>query len=446
MGGAGSGDSRRHILGQCAGRRSFCGVGGRFGRGLGTMSGLAETRAASFARTSDDHMGRPHRGWPRGPVLGWDSFIPRRGPWLPGVQGQPQVRLVTSGRAAICIALESLALPAGSRVLVPTYHCPTMIAPVRLAGLEPQFYGIGADGLPDLAHIQVGPSVRAMLVSHFFGLAQSLAAVRAWCDRHDIVLIEDCAHALYGLAGERTVGAWGDLATASLTKFLPVAEGGLLASATRAVPAPRLSPQGLRAQLKGWVDVLEVAVQHRRLAGLRWLLAPIFAIKSRNRPRPTSADEQGPAPTEAAMIEHCDLGRVETAMLGASRALLRCLPRSRAIGRRQRNYATYQARFFACQGARSLQPADEATLRNAAPYVFPLWVEAPEPVYARARALGLPVFRWDRVWPGTPQLPDDLGPLWSHHVLQLACHQSLSVADVERIAELLIDAMEPNAP
>ncbi|MBV8379798.1 MAG: DegT/DnrJ/EryC1/StrS aminotransferase family protein [Paucibacter sp.] len=408
------------------------------------MSGLAGTRGLTFARAAARHRGLPSHGWPRGPVLGWDSFIPRRGPWLAGVQGLPQVRLVTSGRAAICLALESLALPAGSRVLVPTYHCPTMVAPLRLAGLEPQFYGIGADGLPDLDGIAVEAGCRAMLVSHFFGLAQSLAAVRAWCDRHGIVLIEDCAHALYGLAGERTVGAWGDLATASLTKFLPVAEGGLLASATRAVAAPRLSAQGTRAQLKGWVDVLELAVRHRRLAGLRWLLAPVFALKSRRKPQPGVDDEAGMPQSEASMTIQCDLGRVQAAMLGASRALLRCLPRSRSIGQRQRNYAAYQARFFACQGARSLQPADEATLRNAAPYVFPLWVESPEPVYARARALGLPVFRWDRLWPGTPKLPGDQGPLWSHHVLQLACHQSLSVADVERIADLLIEAMEPD--
>jgi len=385
--------------------------------------------------------------WPRGPVLGWDSFVPRGGRWLDGVQSLAEVRPVTSGRAAICLALEALALPADSRVLVPTYHCPTMIAPVRRVGLEPCFYGIRADGLPDLAGITPDPRCRAMLVSHFFGIAQSLAEVRAWCDRHGIALIEDCAHALYGRAGERSVGAWGDLATASLTKFLPVAEGGLLGAATRRFALPPLRRQGLRAELKGWLDVVETAVAHGRLAGPGWLLAPLFALKRRRGAIPVAAagapGDPADGPSEESMALQCDLGRVEATMLAASRALLACLPRARAIARRQRHYAAYQRRFAACPGARALQPADAATLCQAAPYVFPLWVDAPEPVYARARALGLPVFRWDRIWPGTPgALAGDQGPLWSHHVLQLACHQSLSEREVERIADLLADAMK----
>ena len=51
------------------------------------------------------------------------------------------------------------------------------------------------------------------------------------------------------------------------------------------------------------------------------------------------------------------------------------------------------------------------------------------------RKLGVPVSRWDRLWPGVPALPGDAGKAWSHHVLQLACHQDLTDADLHRIVE-----------
>jgi hypothetical protein len=53
-------------------------------------------------------------------------------------------------------------------------------------------------------------------------------------------------------------------------------------------------------------------------------------------------------------------------------------------------------------------------------------VDDAERVYHTLRIAGVPVYRWDRRWPGTPHLAGDQGPLWSTHVLQLLCHQSLT--------------------
>ena len=50
----------------------------------------------------------------------------------------------------------------------------------------------------------------------------------------------------------------------------------------------------------------------------------------------------------------------------------------------------------------------------------------------------MPVFRWDRLWPGVPALAGDQGRLWSHHVLQLACHQDLSDAHLDRLVAALL--------
>ena len=72
---------------------------------------------------------------PKAPVLGWRSLWPHSATPLHNVSQLQYKAYTTSGRAALLAALRQLALPTGSGVLVPTYHCPTMVAPVLQAGL-----------------------------------------------------------------------------------------------------------------------------------------------------------------------------------------------------------------------------------------------------------------------------------------------------------------------
>jgi perosamine synthetase len=380
---------------------------------------------------------------PRGPVLDWSSFQRVDAPGVPSIESLPHTAFTTSGRAAIYQALLQLDLPAGSTVLVPTYHCPTMVAPVLLAHLEVAYFGLLPNGLPDLANIPAEQAKRsqAMLVSHYFGLAQSLADVRNWCDAHGIALIEDCAHCYFGEAGERTVGAWGDFSTASLSKFLPVPEAGLLASTLHPIEPMALAKPSLKSQIKGWVDVIELATRYQRLAGIRPVLASLFKLKNSRSPQAQALTEV-PAPArEANMMRDCDMNRISQTPLWASMALKSMLPRGRIIARRQRNFNRYAPYFANTPGARPLFADLPAAAERAAPYVFPLWVDKPEAVYQALRQMELPVFRWDRIWPGTPTIAGDVGLQWSHHVLQLLCHQDLDDADIDRTAQAILQLL-----
>jgi perosamine synthetase len=80
-----------------------------------------------------------------------------------------------------------------------------------------------------------------------------------------------------------------------------------------------------------------------------------------------------------------------------------------------------------------------------APYVFPLWVDDADRVYQALRNEGVPVFRWDQIWPDTPHLAHDVGADWSRHVLQLLCHQDLDEIDIRRSAARLIALLQSNA-
>ena len=394
---------------------------------------------------------------PRAPVLDWASFRSDKSHATDlvatsSVQDLRSVAYTTSGRAAIYQALLQLALPKGSKVLVPTYHCPTMVAPVLLAGLQPVYFGLQADGLPDLNELDrrgdIGAS--AIIVAHYFGLPRSLAAVRQWCDGRSIALIEDCAHCHFGHAGERPVGAWGDYATASLSKFLPVPEAGLLGSAHFAISPMALRPPGAKLQIKGCIDVLEFAARHRRLAGLRPLLSVAFNLKNRrstgiskvseaNARNVAASNSSSELPAEMVTMRHCDMERTENAPVWAAMVLNKWLPRQRTLTRRRDNYAQYRQAFTNVEGAR---PLFQDTTLDAAPYVFPLWVDDAERVYRAIVALELPVFRWDHLWPGTPLLEGDTGSMWSRHVLQLLCHQDLRPEDITSTSRAILRVLQ----
>ena len=269
-----------------------------------------------------------------------------------------------------------------------------------------------------------------MLVSHYFGITHSLADVRQWCDERGVMLIEDCAHSFFGWAGERPVGTWGDYSTASLSKFLPVPEGGILASGSRPLSDTYLVRQSLRAQIKGFVNALEFSIQHGGFRGINWALKPFLKLKDARTPKASeqiSIDE----PESANLMRNCNMGRIQMKPLWISQLLDLVLPRGRVITRRRENFLAYDKRLRNVTGATPIFSSPPA---DAVPYVFPLWVDDPNPLYKELRAQRLPVFRWDRIWPGTTQIAGDIGPLWSHHVLQLLCHQDLSDNDIEKTA------------
>jgi hypothetical protein len=379
---------------------------------------------------------------PRLPVFGWQAL---RGPAqaeVPCMLDLPGLHYSTSGRASILLALEALGVGPGDQVLVPTYHCPTMVAPASRLKAVPVFYPIDARGSPDLDWLerQDLKRARALLAAHYFGLPQRMQPLRDWCTARGIALVEDCAHALFGRSGTRPVGAWGDIAIGSLTKFLPVPEGGCLV-VNRQAAVPALQATSLTAGVKSFVDILEVGASQQRLTGLNGLISGSLAGLRRLRTNPVApAQPDAPAlPTSLAGADASQLGADFTVdsglahreLAGPCRWVAQTLPRERIVLRRRRHFE----RLLATLGGQAgVHPLFTQLPPDCAPYVFPLWVDTPDPGYAELRRLAMPVFRWDRLWPGVPQLPGDHGVPWSHHVLQLACHQDLSEAQLDRFA------------
>jgi len=370
------------------------------------------------------------RSYPRLPVLGWSAFSGERSAPSRGVLNAGHRRYTTSGRAAIAFALRVLAIKPGDKVLVPTYHCPTMIAPVVQAGVEPMFYPITASGGVDLEWLQRADLVgaRAVLATHYFGIPQPMSRLRAFCDARRIALIEDCAHTFFGVSEGAAVGSWGDIAIASLPKFFPVPEGGLIVSATHPLQKLDFDPCSWRDEVKAAVDAIEIGVVHGRFTGLNAILGSVFRLKNWLRRHPSDA----PANLGSESVKPAADFRLDSLRpTVTARWIASSVHQSRIVGHRRRNYAALASRLSRIDGAHALRSdlPDDAT-----PYVFPLYVNEPTASYQRLRSAGIPLFRWDEVWPGTPVLDGDHGLDWAHRVFQLGCHQDLFLEDIEAMA------------
>eukprot|EP01032_Pedospumella_encystans_P026975 gene26975-30494_t len=157
----------------------------------------------------------------------------------------------------------------------------SMIEPVVWLGATPVFYRIHADtqvNLEDVAAKLAGAKV--MLATNYLGFPQNLSALRAFCDQHQLMLLEDCAHCFLGEHNGKPVGSFGDYAIASTMKFFPIYEGGCLVSARHSLAPVRLQAGGFKFEAKMAVNALEDGFEYKRLDTVRRLLALPLGLKN----------------------------------------------------------------------------------------------------------------------------------------------------------------------
>jgi dTDP-4-amino-4,6-dideoxygalactose transaminase len=154
--------------------------------------------------------------------------------------GAPSAVAVSSGSAALHLALRVLDLPPGAEVITTAMtFCATANAVVH-AGCEPVFADCDRDTMNiDVEDVRrkITPRTRAILPVHFAGRPCDMAALGRVAAEHGLALVEDAAHALEATVDGRHCGTFGDFGCFSfyVTKSLTTVEGGLVvARAARA--------------------------------------------------------------------------------------------------------------------------------------------------------------------------------------------------------------------
>jgi len=158
--------------------------------------------------------------------------------------GERHAVAVSSGTAALHLALLAAGIAEGDEVLVPAMTFVAGAAAVRYCGARPVLIEpCGPEDLnldPDDAARHVGPRTRAILATHWLGYACDLAALEALCREHGLILIEDCAQSIAARAADGrltgTVGLAGCFSFFS-KKQLAVGEGGMILTSDDAIEA-----------------------------------------------------------------------------------------------------------------------------------------------------------------------------------------------------------------
>ncbi|MGH7277512.1 MAG: DegT/DnrJ/EryC1/StrS family aminotransferase, partial [Candidatus Rokuibacteriota bacterium] len=137
---------------------------------------------------------------------------------------------VSSGSAALELALRALGVGAGDEVVVPTYVCDALHHAVTRCGAMSVLADADAETLslsPEDAKRRLTARTRCVIVPHAFGLAVDLDPFLAF----GLPIIEDCAQTVGATVRGRPVGAAGRCAVGSFhaTKLLTTGEGGVIA-------------------------------------------------------------------------------------------------------------------------------------------------------------------------------------------------------------------------
>ena len=157
--------------------------------------------------------------------------------------GVKYAHLVNSGSSANLIAFSVLTAPElgerqikrGDEVITVACGFPTTITPILQYGAVPVFvdvtvpqYNIDVNQLEEA----LSDKTKAVMIAHTLGNPFDLKAVKAFCDKHNLWLVEDNCDALgtkYTIDGEtKFTGTWGDIGTSSFypPHHMTMGEGG----------------------------------------------------------------------------------------------------------------------------------------------------------------------------------------------------------------------------
>jgi dTDP-4-amino-4,6-dideoxygalactose transaminase len=142
---------------------------------------------------------------------------------------------VVNGTVSLRIALLAAGIGAGDEVIVPAYTFLSTASAVVESNAVPVFVDLDFDTFnldPKAVAAAVTPRTRAIIPVHFAGQPADMDAIRQIARRHNLVVIEDAAHAHGASLGGHPAGSLGDMASFSFqsSKNLTSGEGGILTS------------------------------------------------------------------------------------------------------------------------------------------------------------------------------------------------------------------------
>jgi dTDP-4-amino-4,6-dideoxygalactose transaminase len=168
-----------------------------------------------------------------GKLSGNGAFAQRCAAWLRAQLGSHAALITPSCTAALEMAAILARAEPGDEVIVPSFTFVSTANAFALRGAVPVFADVCEETLniePAAVERAIGPRTRAIVVVHYAGVACDMDRIMALAARHELLVVEDAAHALPASLRGRPLGSLGHLATFSFheTKNVHCGEGGAL--------------------------------------------------------------------------------------------------------------------------------------------------------------------------------------------------------------------------
>ncbi len=139
----------------------------------------------------------------------------------------------TSGTASIHTAMIAAGISPGDEVIVTPITDMGSLVPILFQGAIPVFADLDPHSYtldPKSVESAITERTRSVLAVHLWGNACDLEALKAICDRHNLILIEDCAQAWGCTYQGKPIGTIGSIGCFSLNEFKHIScgDGGVV--------------------------------------------------------------------------------------------------------------------------------------------------------------------------------------------------------------------------
>ncbi|MEM5565201.1 DegT/DnrJ/EryC1/StrS family aminotransferase [Psychroserpens sp. AS72] len=140
------------------------------------------------------------------------------------------VQLVSSGTAAVSVALASAGVGAGDEVIMPTFTFVASFEAIMMLGAIPVLVDID-DTLtldPKAVEAAITSKTKAVMVVQMCGSMGDLDSLQSICTKHNLLFVEDACQAIGGTYNGKPLGSIGDLGCFSFdfVKTITCGEGG----------------------------------------------------------------------------------------------------------------------------------------------------------------------------------------------------------------------------
>jgi len=373
------------------------------------------------------------------PTFRFGDLWRRSAPAARALLRAPGLYKTYNGRGALYQVFRAIRKQRSGVVLVPAFHCPTVIDPVLEAGFEVAFYGVRSNLTIDEADLlaQAHGDVAAVIAIHYLGFPTNLNAPLALRRERGCLVVEDCAHSFLRATPVALSGEGGDAAVYSFYKLVPTYAGGAFQIRSSAVSwngTLRPVPVGHATVIAK--RLLEQAIGNSGNAALRAVFECVEGARVGWKRRREAYGASGATGTEGP-AEHdpyyFDMNLAARAMPWLARSILCSSDPAAIVAARRRNYAAWSTGLIETPRLRKLWPILPT---EVCPWAYPVVLDNRGAHDHVLRKRGVPLFTFgERLHPLFRERAAGAFPqaeMLSRNLLLLAVHQDLNVDRIEQ--------------